>query len=452
MQFLYSLIFIGLLSAGSVSAREADNNQGLPKLDDIKQFTTVLEHIKKYYVNPVTDKELLENAIRGMLAGLDPHSTYLDTEEFSELKVHTSGKFGGLGIEVTMDDGLIRVISPIDDTPAARAGIQAGDLIVRINDTPVKGLKLQEAVDMMRGDRGSPITLSIVRQGEPKPLKITLNREVINVRSVRQRLLEPGFGYLRISQFQTNTGADVTKAMQALQKENEKNPLKGLILDLRNNPGGILESSVQVSDVFLDRPKLKYDGLIVYTKGRLPGSELEERATPGDLLDRAPMVVLVNGGSASASEIVAGALQDHHRAVVLGTQTFGKGSVQTVIPIKNKRGIKLTTSLYYTPSGRSIQATGIIPDITVHRLHIEGDRDEDFNSLYLREEDLQNHLNTDNAKKEAKTPDTGKTSSIGSFLKAEEPNKADELPLYKTDYQLYEALNVLKGLERQQAK
>jgi carboxyl-terminal processing protease len=451
MKFLYALIFIGLLSAGSVSAKELDNNQGLPKLDDIKQFTTVLEHIKKYYVNPVTDKELLENAIRGMLSGLDPHSTYLDTEEFSELKVHTSGKFGGLGIEVTMDDGLIRVISPIDDTPAAKAGIQAGDLIVRINDTPVKGLKLQEAVDMMRGDRGSPITLSIVRQNESKPLKITLNREVINVRSVRQRLLEPNFGYLRISQFQTNTGADVTKAIQALQKENEKNPLKGLILDLRNNPGGILESSVQVSDAFLDRPKLKYDGLIVYTKGRLPGSELEEKANPGDLLNGAPIVILVNGGSASASEIVAGALQDHHRAIVLGTQTFGKGSVQTVIPMKNKRGIKLTTSLYYTPSGRSIQATGIIPDITVHRLHIEGDRDEDFNSLYLREEDLQNHLNTDNAKKEPKTPDTTKSSAISTFLKTSEPGKAEELPLYKTDFQLYEALNILKGLEKQKA-
>ncbi|MEY3182544.1 MAG: hypothetical protein RLZ35_529, partial [Pseudomonadota bacterium] len=309
MKYLHALILIGFLGANTVIATETEVNKGLPKLDDIKQFTTVLEHIKKYYVNTVTDKELLENAIRGMLAGLDPHSTYLDTEEFSELKVHTSGKFGGLGIEVTMDDGLIRVISPIDDTPAARAGIHAGDLIVRINETPVKGLKLQEAVDMMRGDRGTPITLTIIRQNETKPLKMTLNREVINVRSVRQRLLEPGFGYLRISQFQTNTGSDVAKAIQTLQKDNQKAPLKGLILDLRNNPGGILEASVQVSDVFLDQPKLKYDGLIVYTKGRLPGSELEEKASPGDLINGAPIVVLINGGSASASEIVAGALQ-----------------------------------------------------------------------------------------------------------------------------------------------
>jgi carboxyl-terminal processing protease len=449
MKFLCSFIVIGLLSAGSGMALDNDNQKDLPPLDDIKQFTTVLEHIKKYYVNTVTDQTLLENAIRGMLSGLDPHSTYLDAEEFSELKTHTSGKFGGLGIEVTMDDGLIRVISPIDETPAARAGIQAGDLIVRINETPVKGLTLQEAVDMMRGDRGTPITLTIVRPNETKPLKITLTREVINVRSVRQRLLEPNFAYLRISQFQTNTGPDVVKALQTLKKENQA-PLKGLIIDLRNNPGGILEASTQVADVFLDRNNLGYDGLIVYTKGRLPGTELEEKATDTDHLAGAPIVVLVNGGSASASEIVAGALQDHHRAVIVGTQTFGKGSVQTVIPMRNKRGIKLTTSLYYTPSGRSIQATGIIPDIMVHRLQIEGDRNEDFNSLYLREEDLQNHLSTENAKKESKTPEENKAAAIGLFSKID-THPEEDVPLYRRDYQLYEALNILKGLERQQA-
>jgi len=408
------LLVLGIgLAQPSWAGKSTDNeSEVLPSLQELKQFTTVFEHVKRYYVNSVDDKTLFENAIRGMLNGLDPHSAYLNTEELSELKVHTSGKFGGLGIEVTMEDGFIRVISPIDDTPAQKAGIQAGDLIIRIDDTPVKGLKLQEAVDKMRGEKGSPITLTIIRQKELKPLKITLNRDVISVKSVRQRLIEPDYGYVRISQFQNNTAQDIIRAIQSLKKDNDQKPLKGIVLDLRNNPGGVLESAVQVSDTFLDAPKLSYNHLIVYTKGRLNGSEIQEVAHEGDILNQAPIVVLVNGGSASASEIVAGALQDHHRGVIVGTQTFGKGSVQTVIPLKDKRGIKLTTALYYTPAGRSIQAMGIKPDIVVHRLKIDSDKDEDIQDLLLREEDLQNHLNNGENKDKTETPRRTETDMI----------------------------------------
>lgn len=411
----------------------AEDTEKLP-LSDLQRFTTVIENIRSYYVKPVEDSTLIENALKGMVAGLDPHSSYLDKEDYADLKASTTGKFGGLGIEVYPEDGLIRVISPIDDTPAQRAGIQAGDIIIRLNDTPVKGLALREAIEMMKGEKGTNITLTIIRQGESKPLKITVTRDIINVRSVRSEMLDENYGYIRVSQFQTNTGDDFTHAIQSLKKESG-GKLKGLILDLRNNPGGLLDASVQVAGSFLDRDKLKYDGVIVYTKGRMAGSQIKEKARSGDILNGAPIVILVNGGSASASEIVAGALQDHRRAVIMGTQTFGKGSVQTVLPLKDDRGVKLTTALYYTPAGRSIQAEGIKPDITVPNQKIPvANENNEFGALNVREEDLRGHLENGNHLNQKK----------GSSLKEK------DLPLINRDYQLYEALNVLKGLSLKQ--
>jgi carboxyl-terminal processing protease len=429
-------------------------------LADLQRFSTVMDNIKNYYVKPIDDATLFENAVRGMLTGLDPHSSYLDTEEFADLKQTTSGKFGGLGIEVTPEDGLIRIISPIDDTPAQRAGIQAGDLIIRLNDTPVKGLSLKEAIDMMRGEKGTQITLTVIRQNEPKPLVIPINRDIINVQSVKSKTLEDQYGYIRVSQFQSNSGDDLTHAIQALKKANG-GKLKGLILDLRNNPGGILEASVQISDAFLDRDKLKYDAVIVYTKGRISGSQIKEKAHAGDLLNGAPLVVLVNRGSASASEIVAGALQDHQRAVIMGTQTFGKGSVQTVIPLKDKRGLKLTTALYYTPAGRSIQAIGIKPDITVENIQIPKGTTDELDALYVRESQLQGHFANGTPKPENTNmnPNTGTRAGTSTDTSAQTGKKSandktqatgktdkTDQPLVNTDYQLYEALNVLKAL------
>lgn len=426
----------------NASKETTTSNEKLP-LNDLQRFTTVIENIKNYYVKPTEDSFLLENAMKGMLSGLDPHSSYLDKDDYEELKAATTGKFGGLGIEVVPEDGLIRVISPIDDTPAQRAGIQAGDIIIRLNDTPVKGLSLREAIEKMRGDKGTTITLTIIRQGENKPLKIPVTRDTINVRSVRSEMLDDNYGYVRISQFQSNSGDDVVQAVQNLKKNNN-GKLKGLILDLRNNPGGVLDASVQVSDAFLDRDKLKYDGVIVYTKGRMSGSQIKEKAHAGDVLNGAPIVVLVNGGSASASEIVAGALQDHHRAVVVGTQSFGKGSVQTVIPLKDNRGLKLTTALYYTPAGRSIQADGIKPDIIVNNMKLPAPTETDQTGGYLlREEDLRGHLENGGNKSEQKKPQTNQAS--GNAINPKDKDNKD-LPLANRDYQLFEALNILKGL------
>lgn len=425
------LCLISLHMGLTSSPLMAQGQEPLP-LDDLQRFTSVVEQIRKYYVKPVEDKELFENAIRGMLSGLDPHSSYLDPSEYSDLRANTSGKFGGLGIEVTMEEGFVRVISPIDDTPASRAGIKAGDVIVRLDDTPVKGLSLKKAVDLMRGDRGTNILLTVVRKGEAQPLKIKVTRDIIQVKSIRSKVLDKDYGYIRISQFQTRSGEDLVEAINQLKKETHDN-LKGIILDLRNNPGGILESSVKVSDAFLDKPKLGYNGLIVYTEGRLPGSEIKEVAHEGDVLNGVPMIVLVNSGSASASEIVAGALQDHKRALIVGTQTFGKGSVQTVLPLKDSRGLKLTTALYFTPSGRSIQAKGIVPDIEIPDIKIpEPKHEDDENSLNIREVDLEGHL--ENA-----------PTTPGKSVKTTK-EKNDDKPLLNQDYQLNEALNLLKGL------
>lgn len=407
-----------LISVGGMVMAEREAQPTVP-LDDLRAFSEVFGQIKSSYVEPVTDQKLLENAIRGMLSGLDPHSTYLDEEEFKDLQVGTTGEFGGLGIEVGMEDGFVKVIAPIDDTPAAEAGVQAGDLIIRLDEKPVKGMTLTDAVKIMRGKPGTDIILTIVRDGEDKPLTVTITRAVIKVKSVKSRMLEPGYAYVRITSFQSRTGSGLRDALSELKKENEGD-LKGLVLDLRNNPGGLLNAAVSVSDAFLE------DGLIVYTEGRVENAEMKFKASPNDMLKKAPIVVLINGGSASASEIVAGALQDHKRAVIMGEQSFGKGSVQTILPTNNGGAVKLTTARYFTPSGRSIQAEGITPDILLSRVKLEQLK-EDFKPL--KEKDLSKHLENGNGKSEADSGDQGGKTELNS-----------------NDYPLNEALNLLKGI------
>ena len=416
-----------LLGAPALQAAEpapapapaASGKAPLP-LDDLRTFAEVMDRIKAAYVEPVSDKTLLENAIKGMLSNLDPHSAYLEPEAFAELQESTSGEFGGLGIEVGMEDGFVKVVSPIDDTPASKAGIQPGDLIVKIDGQPTKGLSMMEAVDKMRGKAGSKIELTLVRDGG-RPFDLTLTRAVIKVRSVKSQMLEDGYGYLRISQFQVNTGEEVGKALAKLRKENGDKKLRGLVMDLRNNPGGVLQAAVEVADHFLK------SGLIVYTEGRLANSELRFNADPADASEGVPLVVLINGGSASASEIVAGALQDHKRAVLMGTDSFGKGSVQTVLPLNNDRALKLTTALYYTPKGRSIQAQGIEPDIVVERAKLTREQAAEG----FREADLAGHLGNGNG-----GPDRPTSTQIAS----DSDRPQDD------DYQLGQALNLLKGL------
>lgn len=409
--------------------------QGQLPLDDLRTFASVFEQIRVSYVEEVDDRKLLENAIRGMLSELDPHSAYLDEKDFSDLQSMTSGEFGGLGIEVGMEDGFVKVISPIDDTPAKRAGIQSGDLIIKLGDKSVKGMSLDEAVNLMRGKPGEPLKLVILRKGEDKPLDITVKRDIIKVLSVRQKILEPGYAYVRLAQFQINTGAELRTAIAELKK---KGPLQGVVLDLRNNPGGVLQSAVEVSDAFLNQ------GLIVYTKGRIADADMRYNAEAGDLLDGAPLVVLINDGSASAAEIVAGALQDHRRAVLVGTDSFGKGSVQTVIPISETKAIKLTTALYYTPSGRSIQAQGIKPDIHVERAKLTTVPQE----MRAAEADLDKHLANGNAPAaETTRKSTGKNKEApdNSNKDSSDPLKT-EADLQENDNQLHDALNVLKAM------
>ena len=424
-----ALSFMAGVSLTAVHAvwaeKEAPPENRLP-LDELRTFTGVLDAVKQDYVEPVKDKDLLENAIRGMLSNLDPHSAYLDAEAFQDLQIGTSGEFGGLGIEVSQEEGFLKVIAPIDDTPAQRAGIRSGDLIIRLDDTSVKGMSLADAIQRMRGKPNTPITLTIVREGVRKPLKFKLIREVIQVKSVKNRLLDPGFGYVRITQFQSKTAQNLQQALQDLEQQN-KGPLRGVVLDLRNNPGGVLNGAVEVTDEFLE------SGVIVQTKGRGNDSDQSFKATPEDLLKGAPLVVLVNGGSASASEIVAGALQDHRRALILGERTFGKGSVQTILPLGNGTAVKLTTARYYTPNGRSIQAEGIEPDIKVKPLKVTaGDSNADAD--FVKEADLTGHLRND--KSNGEKTDAGKTDA----------------DLAQSDYQLSEALNLLKGMTLLQAR
>ena len=391
-------------------------------LDELRTFTEVFSKIKSDYVEEVADKKLLEDAIGGMLAGLDPHSTYLDPEGYKDVRIGTEGQFGGLGIEVTMENGFIKVVSPIDDTPAARAGLKPGDLIVRLDDTAVKGMSLSEAVKLMRGKPGSNITLTVVRDGESKPLKITITRAVIKIRSVKSRLLEPGYGYIRITQFQANTTKNMKSSLSKLAKENG-GKLKGVVLDLRNNPGGVLNAAISVSDAFLKK------GIIVYTEGRVADSKLTFEAQPDEVLEGAPLVVLVNGGSASASEIVAGALQDNGRAVIMGTKTFGKGSVQTIMPMSNGGALKLTTARYFTPSGRSIQATGIEPDIVTEQLKLTRNKSDQDR---LKEANLARHLQN--------------SEPTGSDKQESEKEQTSTPSTSTDDFQLIEALNLLKGI------
>ena len=408
-----------LVSTAEQSTDEVTDNAQLP-LNELRIFTDVFNQIRLSYVEPIDDKTLLENAVKGMLTGLDPHSAYLDGKNFDDLKESTSGEFGGLGLEVGTENGYIKIISPIDDTPASRAGLESGDLIIKLDDKAVKDMSLDTAIKLMRGPKGSKINLTIIRQGRQQPFDITLTRDIIKVTAVRAKLLAPGFGYLRIAQFQAQTGENTAKQISQLIKDN-KAPLKGLVVDLRNNPGGILQASVKVVDNFIN------DGLIVYTEGRLKNSEARYHASEGDMLDGAPIVVLINGGSASASEIVAGALQDHNRAVIMGTDSFGKGSVQTVIPLTKDTAIKLTTALYYTPDGRSIQAQGIHPDIEVKRAKIEALE----SAQHLTEADLSGHLNNGNG---------------GDENNGRQRAERESETLFNDDNQLYEALNLLKGI------
>ena len=450
---------LGLIAVGMIAGAVlilpffamAEKEVVLPlPVEELRAFANVFGRIKSDYVEPVSDKKLITEAINGMLSGLDPHSAYLDAEGFKELQVGTQGEFGGLGIEVGMEDGLVKVISPIEDTPAFKAGIQSGDLIIKLDDTLVKGMTLNDAVKLMRGKPGSSIVLTVIRKNAQQPLKIKVVRAVIKVQSVKSKLAEPGYAFVRITQFQEHTGENLATALANLRKQN-KEPLQGLILDLRNDPGGLLTGAVGVSAAFL--PK---DALVVYTEGRTDDAKMRLLASPeyyargskedylknlSDEFARVPMVVLVNGGSASASEIVAGALQDHKRAVIMGTQTFGKGSVQTILPLGNNTAIKLTTARYYTPSGRSIQAKGIVPDIVV-----EDPATAAFDSsLRLREADLAKHLTN------------GQTGTVEPadrpLIKtpAKDKNGSEDKPELaefgaKNDYQLNQALNLLKGM------
>ncbi|MGB5396060.1 MAG: S41 family peptidase, partial [Gammaproteobacteria bacterium] len=421
------LVGIGASLTGSVLANKTDEASGLP-LDQLRNFSDIFSRIKSDYVEDVDDKTLLEHAIRGMLSGLDPHSSYLNPDEYKELRIGTSGQFGGLGIQVGMEDGFVKVISPIDDTPAYHAGLEAGDLIIRLDEQSVKGLTLNDAVKIMRGAPGTDIKLTVVREGKDKPLTFVLTRDIINVKSVKSRLLDPGFGYVRITNFQSKTARDLLSAINDLKKEN-KADLKGLVIDLRNNPGGVLNAAADVSDMFIN------EGKLVYTEGRIDNSHFEFNAKPGDVIDGAPIVVLINGGSASASEIVAGALQDHHRAVVMGSKSFGKGSVQTIQELRSGGAVKITTARYFTPSGRSIQGEGITPDIVLEKLKVSM-LDEEETMARIKEADLSGHLSN---------PDKSDDEIVKSSKAEAEKNK-DAKVLAADDYQLHEALLLLKGL------
>lgn len=408
-RLIVTLLTLVLLTL-PLSSVASNGDEDLP-VEDIQIFSEVFERIKRAYVEEVEDSTLLRNAMRGMVRELDPHSAYLDREEFQSLRESTEGEFGGVGIEVGLEDGQLTVITPIDDTPASRAGLQARDMILRIDDTPTERLSLQDAVNLMRGEPGSDIRLTIMRQAEDSPRTFTLTREIIRTQSVRSELLEPGYGYLRVSQFQSRTGDQVRSAISDLESGRA---LKGLVLDLRNNPGGVLQAAVAVADVFLD------EGLIVYTEGRLPDSAMRFSASRETAAPEVPLVILINGGSASAAEIVAGALQDQRRGVVMGTESFGKGSVQQIMPLGNGEGLKLTTALYFTPGGRSIQAQGIEPDVQVVRGRLEVAE----SSRQVRESDLQGHLRS-----------------------GEDPRQDSEISeRLREDYQLGEALNLLKAL------
>ena len=445
------LIFIGVIAGVLISLNfqavaDRATRTVLP-IEELRAFTEVFGAIKTNYVEPVEDKKLITEAINGMLTGLDPHSAYLDQEAFKELQVGTQGQFGGLGIEVGMEDGFVKVISPIEDTPAFKAGIKPGDLIVKLDETPVKGMTLTDAVKKMRGKPNTQITLTISRKGETVPIVVTLTRAIIRVQSVKSKTIEPGYVWVRVSQFQEATAENLVKQLDALFRSGQ---VKGLVLDLRNDPGGLLHGAVAVSSAFLPAKSL-----IVSTDGRAEDAKKKFFATPDDYVrgsrgedvlksipaavKTVPMVVLVNGGSASASEIVAGALQDHKRATVIGTQTFGKGSVQTIMPLGNNTAIKLTTARYYTPGGRSIQALGITPDLIVE------DPSDTATATRVREADLQRHLENGKAKIEKAEPAAPRAKTAAPVSNVA---PADQKPPDfggKDDFQLLQAVAFLKG-------
>ncbi|MDR2012411.1 MAG: S41 family peptidase [Rhodanobacter sp.] len=407
------------------SANKSDTNKAgtsesnLVNLTDVREFTAIYSLVKQAYVEDVDDHQLMQAAIHGLLAGLDPHSEYLGKKQIEDLAEDTSGSYGGLGIEVIQTDGLLRVVTPIDDSPAQRAGVRAGDTIVRVDGKAVQSDDLDGAIERLRGKPGTRITLSILHEKQNTPVDLTLKREEIRVTSVRGRLLEPSYAYVRISQFQDETGAQLRKIVEKLRTDN-KGSLRGAVLDLRSNPGGLLDSAVEVSDAFLD------NGIIVTTRGRIKESDLSFHATPGDLLNGAPLVVLIDNGTASAAEIVAGALKDNHRALLMGRRTFGKGSVQTVLPLDAEHAVKLTTARYYTPSGISIQAAGIQPDIALADLTLSQRNSEP--TLTFGERDLRNHL-----KGTDERPDDAAASPPATRGAAQ-------------DYAINEALNALKAL------
>lgn len=432
-----NFLVVGLSFALSITPliafSESDNTQENTRIpmEDVQRFSNALHQIKRYYVKPIDDKELFDNAIEGMLTNLDPHSSYLNEEDFKELKTATNGEFGGLGIEVTMEKGVVKVVTPLIDSPAFKAGLKSGDYIIKLGSKSVQGLSLKKAVKLMRGKPGSSIDLTVLRKGETKPLNFKLIRETIQIKSVKSKLLDSNYGYVQITHFQAMTGEDVKKQIKMLQQESSNN-LQGLILDLRNNPGGLLDAAIQVSDAFISNDKKGSEEIIVYTEGRLPGSKFTAIAHPGDIMNKAPIIVLINNGSASASEIVAGALKDNKRAIILGTKSFGKGSVQTVLPLDDKGAIKLTTALYYTPTGVSIQAKGIQPDIVVEAVKVPELADNESAFKGFSEASLDNHL------------DAADAGSNKKLTKNKQEANSDNL--IHEDYQLYSALTILKGL------
>ncbi len=450
-----SLIFggcvIGLLISINLPVfADKTKTSNLP-IDELRTFAEVFGKVKSDYVEEIEDKKLINEALSGMLSGLDPHSTFLDLDHFKDLQSGTSGEFSGLGIEVGMEDGFVKVISPIEDTPAYKAGLQSGDLIIKLDETSVKGLTLNEAVKLMRGKPNTSIKLQVIRKGNDGPFFITVNRAKIKTKSVKSKIIEPNYAYVRITQFQERTGQDLANALTKLRKEN-KFAFNGIILDMRNNPGGLLNSSVAVSAAFL-----KEDKLVVYTEGRTPDSRMKLTTAPENFIrdnpknnyikklpqdiQDTPLVVLINNGSASASEIVAGALQDHKRALIVGTRSFGKGSVQTILPMNNGTAIKLTTARYFTPNGRSIQGKGIDPDIIVK---------DGSEFLAIREADLTNTLSNPQDKKKKEEKNSGDKSSVkaptsdgGEALRSFKPVELGG----KDDKQFNEALNILKGID-----
>ena len=428
--FLF-LLFISIISS-SVGLYASNAQASLNTEDTYRQlnlFGDVFDRVRKFYVEEVEDKELIENAINGMLTSLDPHSSYLNKKSFDDMKMQTRGKFGGLGIEVTMENGLIKVVSPIDDTPAFRAGLKSGDLITHINEKPIMGMTLNDAVDKMRGKPGTDILLTISRS-DIDPFDVTIERDIITIKSVRWHVEGDDIGYIRITTFNEQTESGVKKAMREFKRKIKKKKKKGFVLDLRNNPGGLLDQAVAVSDAFLNR------GEIVSTRGRQAHDGQRFNSRKGDLANEAPIVVLINEGSASASEIVAGALQDHHRAIILGTKSFGKGSVQTIIPVANSGAMRLTTARYYTPSGRSIQGEGIEPDIVVEPAKIEIIDKKKI----IREGDLDGALKNTNGSQYKKKNSKKKKSKSGKKGKNKDKDEKEQ------DYQLERAIDLLRGI------